>query len=415
MNGELSERVTSVILAGGQGKRLFPLTRDRCKPAVAFGGHYRLIDIPISNSLNSRIGNLFVISQYFASDLQQHILSTYHPEFHGLSHFEMLCPEERFQEKEWFKGTADAVRQNLAHLMKTSADYFLILSGDQLYHMDLLQIVRFAVEKKADFLVASIKVGRDEATRMGILKVNSHLRIVDFYEKPEHPEQIPHLEVGPLQFLVSMGIYVFKRDVLKRVLEEESGNDFGSDIIPSQIKKLYATTYIYDGYWEDIGTISSYYKANLSLTLKNNPLNMYDENRPIYACPLNLPSPIIKKTLIQDSIISQGSIIESKEIIHSVIGIRAHIKKDTVIRDSIILGNHFYVPPMHQQHLPREFSIGERCWIEKAIIDEQVCIGNDVRLINQNQLQTYDGDGIYIREGIIIVTSGTQVPSGFVL
>jgi glucose-1-phosphate adenylyltransferase len=425
---EIMDKVASIVLAGGQGTRLYPLTQTRCKPAVCFGGRYRLIDIPISNSLNAHIQRIFIISQYFASSLHQHILETYQLDYFRQSKIQMLCPEETPQRKVWFKGTADAIRQNLEHLEKTSVDYFLILSGDQLYNMNLVEMLNFAKKEDADLVIASIPVEEKEAKRMGLLKTNSSSHVLEFFEKPTDPEILKRYELAPeflkghhiahpkeKHYLGSMGIYIFKRKALFDLLEEQ-GDDFGRDLIPIQIKKAKTSAYVYKGYWEDIGTIDSYYNANLALTFRENCLNTYDEHNPIFTHPHNLPSPLIKDTIINRSIISQGAVIEAKEITNSVIGIRIKIKKGTVIRNSIILGSLYNEPHLVPTYLGTDdFSIGENCLIEKAILDEHTSIGNNVQLTNKNKLHKFDGDGIFIRDGIIIVTSGTKVPDGFVL
>ena len=279
----------------------------------------------------------------------------------------------------------------------------------------------------ASLVIAALPVEEKEAKRMGLLKINAASQIVDFYEKPSDDEVLKRFEQPQdfLQghtvrnreaphFLGSMGIYIFKRDVLFDLLKQ-SGNDFGHDLIPSHIEKGKSYAYVYKGYWEDIGTVGSFYEANIALTRKSNCMNMYDEDNPIFTHPYNLPSPFIKDTIVRNTHISQGAIIEAQEISDSVIGVRCCIKKGTVIRDSIILGNAFYTPPRHQSPpLPKHFTIGENCRIEKAIIDEHTQIGNGVQLINKNHLQHYDGDGIYIRDGIIVVTTGTTLPDHFV-
>jgi glucose-1-phosphate adenylyltransferase len=425
---ETLDRVASVILAGGQGIRLFPLTEQRCKPAVSFGGRYRLIDIPISNSLNSRINRIYVISQYFAANLHQHVLSTYQTDVIRRASFELLCPQETNNKKAWFKGTADAVRQNLDHLLKAPIDYFLILSGDQLYNMNYEEIINFAKQQDADAVIATLPVREAEARRMGLLKIDEHYFIKDFYEKPTDPKvlkdyQAPHSLIekehyghspNTPYYLGSMGIYVFKRSALISLLKEE-GDDFGRHLIPLQVKRGKTFAFLFKNYWEDIGTISSYYNANLALTTNDHCLDVYDENHPIFTFPHHLPSPMIRDTIIRDSLISQGSIIEAKEITHSVVGIRSHIKKGTVIRDSIILGNHFLTPPFHQTlNSSEQLTVGENCLIQKAIIDEHSQIGNNVQLINKANVQHYDGDGIYVRDGIMIVTTGTKLPDHFV-
>jgi glucose-1-phosphate adenylyltransferase len=420
------KRVATIILAGGQGTRLFPLTLNRCKPSVGFGGRYRLIDIPLSNSLNSRINQVFVISQYFASELHQHILSTYQLDMFRTGGLELLTPQETTKGKDWFKGTADAVRQSLDYILRSSADWFLILSGDQLYNMDLYEMLSFAKEKDADLLIASISVEEAEAKRMGLLKINTANRILSFFEKPQDPKLLEEYRLSKEflkkngkpgsnpHYLASMGIYIFKRSALVELLREE-GDDFGNDLIPKYIEKRRCFSYIYEGYWEDIGTVASFYKANLMLT-EGKGLNTYEEHNRIYSTPQHIPNALILGTKIQDAIIGQGGIIEAEEISHSIIGVRALIKKGTIIRDSILMGNRTYHPFLNQT-LPANhyFTVGENCLIEKAIIDEEVRIGNNVKLINKDNLETYDGDGIYIRDGIIIVTSGTELPDNFIL
>lgn len=420
------KRVATIVLAGGKGTRLFPLTLTRCKPAVSFGGRYRLIDIPLSNSLNSRINQIFVISQYFASELHQHILSTYQLDMFRTGGLELLTPQETTKGKEWFKGTADAVRQSLDYILRSNAEWFLILSGDQLYNMDLYEMLTFAKQKDADLVIASIPVLEPEAKRMGLIKINATSTITNFYEKPQEPEILKEFELAESflkanshstkepHYLASMGIYVFKRSAMIELLKLE-GNDFGRDLIPQFIKKAKCSAFIYQGYWEDIGTVASFYKANLLLT-EGKGLNTYVEENQIYSTPQHIPNALISETKVKDSLIGQGSLIEAEEITHSVVGVRAIVKKGTIIRDSIIMGNRTYHPFM-DQGIPanQNFSIGENCIIQKTIIDEDTLIGNNVQLINKEGLETYDGDGIYIRDGIIIVTSGTEIPDNFIL
>jgi len=420
------KKVATIVLAGGRGKRLFPLTSCRCKPAVTFGGRYRLIDIPLSNSLNSHINQIFVISQYFAAELHQHILSTYQLDMFRSGGLELLTPQETAKGKEWFKGTADAIRQTLDYVLRSSAEWFLILSGDQLYNMDLLEMLSFAKNKDSDLTIASIPLLEKEARRMGLLKIDEDNTILDFFEKPEDPKILEQYELPKAflkengkstektQYLASMGIYIFKRSALIEILKQE-GDDFGRDLIPKFIKTAKCSTYVYRGYWEDIGTVSSYYTANLILT-EGKGLNAYNEENQIYSCPQHIPSALINGTRVKNSIIGQGGIIEADEITHSVIGLRALIKKGTVISDSIIMGNRNYHPFLDQV-MPADqyFSIGENCVIQKAIIDEETRIGNNVQLTNKNKLEEYDSNGIYIRDGIIIVTSGTEIPDNFEL
>lgn len=421
----ITPRVACIVLAGGQGTRLFPLTQARCKPAVAFGGRYRLIDIPLSHALNAKIQNVYVISQYLASGLHQHILETYQLDpFHD-SKIHLLSPEETLQGKGWYNGTADAVRQNLEHFTDSSAEYFLILSGDQLYNMDLHKLLEFAWESDADLVIASLPVEVEEAKRMGLLKIDTHQQITAFAEKPKESSVLASFQLDPVfldnhphknrthpHYLGSMGIYVFKRKALFDLLQQE-GDDFGRNLIPLQVKKGKASAFVYTGYWEDIGTIESYYHANLALLSQNRCLDTYDTANPIFTHPYHLPSPLLKETLVNQALISQGSLIEAKEITHSIIGLRVHIQKGTIIRHSIVIGNPSH-PPTRSTKLS-EFSIGAHCHIEKAIIDEHTHIGNHVSLINKQQIRSADINGIFIRDGIIIVPSGARIPDHFTL
>jgi glucose-1-phosphate adenylyltransferase len=419
---EIMDKVASIILAGGQGTRLYPLTQMRCKPYICFGGGYRLIDIPISNSLNAHIQRIFVISQYFASSLHQHILETYRLDYFRQSKIQMLCPEETPHRKLWFKGTADAIRQNKEHLASAPVDYFLILSGDQLYNINFVEMLNFAKKQDTDLVIAALPVEEKEATRMGLLKTTADHKVEAFFEKPSDPHILKQYALPPemlkghlirhpeqTHYLASMGIYIFKRQALFDLVEEQ-GDDFGRDLIPLEVKRRKTAAYIYKGYWEDIGTVTSYYEANMALIHQQNCLNTYDECNPIFTHPHNLPSPLIKDTLITSSIIGQGAIVQAKEVANSIIGIRVKIDKGTIIRNSILLGTLF-----NETSTPAAYCVGENCLLDKVILDEYSSIGNHVQLTNKNHLKTFDGDGIFIRDGIIIVTSGTKIPDGFVL
>jgi len=422
----LSQNVATVVLAGGQGTRLFPLTSCRCKPAVNFAGRYRLIDIPISNALNSQFHNIYVLSQYLASGLNQHVFDTYSLDHLQGGCIECLTPEENAVQKVWFKGTADAVRKNMRHLLKGNYEYFLILSGDQLYNMDLQAFAHFAIEKDADLTIAALPILEKDAKRMGLLKVDANFNVTDFVEKPKEDE-ILHTFKMPKEavkhahlkdktcYLGSMGIYFFKRDCLEALVEEDDREDFGHHLIPTQIKKGKSAAFVYDGYWEDIGTIGSYYNANLCLTTGDCALDFYNEIDPIHAHITNLPAARIRHARIDTSIICDGSIIECDTIAHSMIGLRSHVKKGTIIKDSVLIGNQFYTPPEnHIIDLPSEFTIGENCLIERAIIDEHVKIGNNCRLTNPGGIQTYDSDLLCIRDGIIVIPSGTEIPDNYI-
>ena len=408
----MNEKVASVVLAGGLGTRLYPLTMHRCKPSVCFAGKYRLIDIPISNSLNAQISKIFVISQYFASSLQAHLSAAYPHQSLQKGNLQMLCPEETNEGMNWFLGTADAIRKNKHYIDLENVEYILILSGDQLYNIDLIQMVEFAVEKDADLVVAALPVSVKEATRMGLLKISSDHEIVDFIEKPKDPEILEQFTFCDIRqsmhscYLGSMGIYVFKKKVLFDLLKEK-GDDFGKDLIPLQVKRGGSFAFVYDGYWEDIGTIESYYKANLALLEEGSSLKMDDPSRPIYTTFEQIPSSKIVGSSVQNSIIGLGCFIEAKQITRSVIGKKSRIGEGSTIQDSVIMGEH----GIEEGYL----CIGKECTIEKTIIDENAVIGDRVSLTNAESLSHYDGDGIFIRDGIIIVASGTKVPDDFAL
>lgn len=415
------DNIVSIVLAGGQGTRLFPLTLNHCKPAVCYGGKYRLIDIPISNSINSNIKKIYVLAQFLTGELQYHLQNAYRFDQFSRGEVHFLSPEEKpNQEKVWFEGTADAVRKSLPTLLKAEVDYFLILSGDQLYNIDFSKMYDFAIEMDADLTIAALPVEKNAVDRLGILKTDVNHHVLDFIEKPKDHTVLQNYrlpqKIGEKEYLGSMGIYIFKKSALISLLEEDKRVDFGHHLIPTQIKKGKTVAFFYDGYWEDIGTIESYYLANLALTDPHFALDLYNEKRPIYTIPSFLPGPKINNTHITDSIICDGAYIEAKEISHSIIGIRTRVGENTIIRDSVFLGNHFYNSPLHtHESITFKASVGKNCIIQNAIIDEDVKIGNNVHLVNKKRLQTFDGDGVYIRDGLIVIPSNVYVKDGFVL
>jgi len=409
--------ISSIILAGGRGTRLLPLTLFHSKPAICFGGRYRLIDIPISNSLNSNIRNIYVIGQYLTSELQHHLSHTYQFDNFFPGSLDILTPEELPSgEKVWYNGTADAIRKNLKKIYKSPFDYFLILSGDQLYNINFYDMLSFAIQKNVDLTIATLPVSEVEAKRMGILKINKNNFITDFIEKPQDKKILSEYKVDTnikkKPYLGSMGIYIFKRNVLEKLLAEK-GDDFGRDLIPKQIRKGKTAAFLYDGYWEDIGTVKSFYNANIALTESFSGLKTYDEKNPIYTRTNHLPGTKIRNTSLSNSIICEGSIVEAKSITNSVIGLRSVIRKGTIISESILLGNNYYYRPKNQ-NLPIKFEIGRDCLIKKAIIDEHVFIGNNVKLINKNKKDFYEGEELHVRDGIIILNRGAFIPDNFV-
>jgi glucose-1-phosphate adenylyltransferase len=414
--------VIAVILGGGRGSRLFPLTLHRSKPAVPIGGKYRLIDIPISNCLNSQLRRIFVLTQYNSESLNKHLNSTYKFDVFSYGFVSLLAAEQTDEHPDWFQGTADAVRQSLRHLRSHQAREVLILSGDQLYQMDYREMLETHRSHEADVTVGVTPVTAEQASGFGILKMNEEGRIVHFEEKPK-PERFPDLvsevpNLGPA-FLASMGIYIFGSATLEKALGDRALVDFGRNVIPELVPTLRVHAHVQQGYWEDVGTIRSYYLANLALCQSVPPFDFYDVSRPVYTHPRFLPATKIERCVVRNSLISEGSIVVGDEIDHSVIGIRSRIGTGARIKDSLILGADFYetldeiahgtvrgVPPV---------GIGPDSVIERAIIDKNARIGARVKIVNEAGVSEADGDGFYVREGIVIVPKDGVIPDGSIV
>jgi glucose-1-phosphate adenylyltransferase len=421
--------VASIILGGGEGTRLHPLTLTRCKPAINFGGKYRLIDVPISNSIHAECHRIFVLTQFLSSSLHHHIFQTYMQGGRASGLIEILTAEQRPTNKAWFQGTADAVRQNIDYILESPVEYFLILSGDQLYNINFQEMIRFAQEKDVDVVVAALPVNGQDASRMGILKVDQNNHITDFYEKPQDKATLHKLRSSPeilekvrgnhvskRHYLGSMGIYLFKRKALVELLQNDPRADFGKHLIPTKVQKGGIAAYLYDGYWEDIGTIESFYEANMALTKPEPQFSFHNEFRPIFTSRYDLPPAKFSHTQIDQTILCEGAVIEGDEITRSLIGPRSIIQKGSIIRDSYIMGNDYYTSTVCDvRRLPCAPQIGENCIIKKAIIDKNVFIGKGVQLINKQKLTNYDGDNVFVRDGIIIVPRGATLPDGFIL
>src|SRR5512141_2142393 len=406
--------VLAVIMAGGRGTRLHPLTQKRSKPAVPIGGKYRLIDIPISNCINSGIYRVAILTQFNSVSLHRHISQTYNFDvFHG-GWVEILAAEQTPERADWYQGTADAVRKQLFEIRASGAEYVLILAGEHLYRMDYSEMADFLWEKQADIAVAVQPVARGEASRFGILKVESDGRISSFVEKPKDPEvqknfvSRPHDEERP--FLGSMGIYLFKTKVLIDLLNSfPDYDDFGGDIIPEAIKSLSVFGYNFDGYWEDIGTIRSYYETNLKLTCPNPPFNFYDPKAPIYTHARFLPGSIVEDSKLKDVLLAEGSRIRQAEITHTIVGIRSQISEGVVIKDSIIIGADYYIPKRNPD-VP--IGIGRNCHIESAILDKNVQIGDGVVIKPFTNSKDLDHELYFVRDGIVVIAKDTFIPSG---
>src|SRR5689334_9993909 len=406
--------VLGLIMGGGRGSRLQPLTKMRSKPAVPIAGKYRLIDIPISNCINSGIYRISVLTQFNSVSLHRHISQTYNFDvFHG-GWVEILAAEQTPERTDWYQGTADAVRKQLFEIQASGADYVLILAGDHLYRMDYRQMADFVWEKGADIAVAVQPVAKNEASRRGILKVESDNRISAFVEKPKDPEVqkkfIRRVHDAERPFLGSMGIYLFRTKALIDLLTEfPQYDDFGGDIIPEAIKSLNVFGFDFDGYWEDIGTIRSFYETNLKLTSSNPPFNFYDPKAPIYTHARYLPGSIVEDSTLQDVLLAEGCRIRKSEITHSIVGIRSQIAEGSVIKDSILLGADYYMPKRHPE-VP--IGIGKNCVIESAILDKNVQIGDGVIIRSFPNSRDIDHELYFVRDGIVVIAKDTVIPAG---
>ena len=419
-------KIVTAILGGGQGARLFPLTRYRAKPAVPVAGKFRLIDIPISNSLHARIEKIYVLTQFNSASLHRHISQTYRFDVFSRGFVNILAAEQSVRNRDWYQGTADAVRQNLPRLIHNRPTEVLVLSGDQLYRMDLRSFVGWHRENQADVTVAVSAVPREEASAFGVMKIDETGRIVDFIEKPMDPELledlvVPRATLERLGFppkdgfcLASMGIYTFQPQVLSDLLEGSSGTDFGREIIPTAVRDLRVFAFGYPGYWRDIGTISAFHEANLELTQPVPPLDLFSPETPFYTHPRFLPGTKIDDCSVQQSLVSEGCVLSGARISQSVIGIRSVVRQGSVIERSIIMGANSYEWGPGDDDRPA-LGIGRQCVIRNAILDLDTRIGDGVQLINADGVQEADDENYAIRGGVIVVPRGAQIPAGTVL
>jgi glucose-1-phosphate adenylyltransferase len=422
--------VISVVLGGGAGTRLFPLTKDRSKPAVPLAGKYRIVDIPISNCLNSGLKRIFLLTQFNSSSLHRHIQQSYQFDDFSNGFVEIMAAQQTPSSDAWYQGTADAVRQNLQHFANVAHKYVLILSGDQLYRMNFREVFEQHVKTGADVTVATIPVSRTDASQFGIMQIDGEERITRFVEKPQEDALLDTLKMdrsiranlgihgGDDVLLASMGIYVFNRDVLDKALAG-SHVDFGKHIIPNLISTGRLFSYVYQGYWEDIGTIKAFYDANLDLVNEVPKFNFFDTQAPVYTHARYLPASKIVRGHIERAAIADGCIIVDARIEHSIIGIRSRIESGTVIKDSILMGLDDYETPEEiQAEIARgvpPLGIGKNTHIERAIIDKNARIGDNVHISPVGKPENYDGDNYNIRDGIVIVPKGGVIRSGTVL
>ncbi|MEX1188443.1 MAG: glucose-1-phosphate adenylyltransferase [Bacteroidia bacterium] len=424
MKGKI--KMICLILGGGQGSRLFPLTKSRSKPAVPIGGKYRLIDIPISNCINSGVKRMFVLTQFNSASLNRHIKNTYSFDHFGSGFVDILAAEQTPGSDKWFQGTADAVRQSMHHLAAHDYDYILLLSGDQLYQMDFKDMAEFHIDKDADLTIATIPVDAKDAPDFGIMKTNKQSTIESFIEKPaanilenwQSPVSAAQKKKGK-HYLASMGIYIFKKEALQKLFAENpDATDFGKAIIPAAINQgMKVSSFQFDGYWTDIGSIPSFYEANLALCDDLPQFNLFDNQQRVFTRARILAPSKISGTKLNKSIIADGCIIHAKLIDYSVIGIRARIGEKTSIKSSIIMGNDFYQTLEEIVQLKDEIpmGIGKSCVIEKAILDKDCRIGDQVSIIGHPSLKDTDTDQYTIVEGIVVVKKKAVIPSGSVI
>ncbi len=420
----LTTSTLAIIMGGGAGTRLFPLTKERAKPAVPLGGKYRLVDIPISNCLNSGIRGMYVLTQFNSTSLHSHITATYKFDSFSNSFVDILAAQQTPEGSHWYQGTADAVRQNLRTFLQKSYDYFIILSGDQLYRMDYRDILRQHVERNAEITIGTIPVNRPAVSGFGIMHTDENRRVIEFVEKPKDPAVQDTLVIPPhlLQsigldpaeelFQASMGIYVFNRDVLISSLDNDLA-DFGKNIIPAAIQRHRVDAFIFQGYWEDIGTIRAFFDANLALTSPDPQYNFYVSGRPTYTQPRFLPASVIRDATIDRAIVSDGSHILSARLERCVVGIRSIIRPGSTLRNVIMMGADQYETDIEEPPSGApEIGIGRNCKIEDAIIDKNARIGDGVVISPAGKSPDVDGDGFYIRDGIVVIPKNSVIAPG---
>ena len=426
-----TSRVLSIIMGGGAGTRLFPLTKERAKPAVPLAGKYRLVDIPISNCINSDLKRVYLLTQFNSASLHRHVAYSYKFDHFSDGFVEILAAEQTFADTSWYQGTADAVRKNLVHLLNHDFDYVLILSGDQLYRMDFRHIIAQHVETAAELTIATIPVHRREAAGLGIMQIDRERRITRFVEKPKEPEVQDSLKIpremydalgitgtGDDLWLASMGIYVFNRDVLTSLLDN-TYTDFGKHIIPQAIELRPVYSYVFQGYWEDIGTIRAFFEANLDFASELPRFNFFDMSAPIFTRPRWLPASKINGARIDHAVISDGCIISNADFRQAIVGIRSIILAGSRLERTVMLGSDFYETEAsiaeHEAAGQPRIGIGSNTRIKDAIIDKNARIGNNVSISPEGKPAHVDHALYYIREGIVIIPKNSVVPHGTVI
>lgn len=411
-----------LILGGGRGTRLYPLTKERSKPAVPLAGKYRLIDIPISNCLNSGLNRIYVLTQFNSESLNKHVVRTFKLDRFSKGFVEIMAAEQSTENMNWFQGTADAVRQCLKHFDNPMIKRILILSGDQLYKFNFRDLIDFHLSKNAEITIACNPVSLAGVNEYGIMAVDADGKIMNFVEKPESQEDVKNLTVNIDNkdvFLASMGIYLFEKEALIEALKASRKVDFGKEIIPGTYRNKLTYAFIYKGYWKDIGTLKSFHEANLMLTDPLPRLDIFDEHWPFFTRSRNLPPSKITESRITSSMVSDGCIIDRAHIQHSVIGIRGRIERDSKVEDSVILGCDFYesldIIKQNEKNGIPSMGIGKNSHIKNAIVDKNARIGNNVKIINKKGLKEYEDKNIIIRDGVIVVGKNALIEDGTVI
>lgn len=417
-----NEKVLNIILGGGQGSRLFPLTEKRSKPAVSIAGKYRLVDIPISNCINCNLKRMYVLTQFNSASLNRHIKNTYHFSFFSSAFVDVLAAEQTISSNEWFQGTADAVRQSMHHFLNHDFEYALILSGDQLYQMDFNEMIEQHIKSNAHISIATQPVNAKEATAFGILKSDNDQIITSFIEKPSadqlhgwESDVSDDMKNEGREYLASMGIYIFNRDVLIDLMNNPHTVDFGKEIIPQSINTHKIRSYQYSGYWTDIGNIESFFEANIGLTDDIPKFNLYDKEKRIYTHARMLPTSKISCTELKNALIGDGCIIHAARIEKSVIGIRSRIGKESVITNTYMMGCDQYetLVEIATNHVEILMGVGERCVINNCIIDKNCRIGDDVHINGGKHLPDYETENYTVKDGIVVVKKGAVIQKGF--
>ena len=421
----MKPNVISIVLGGGRGSRLYPLTYSRSKPAVPIAGKYRLVDIPISNCLNSGYNKILVLTQFNSASLNSHIKNSYHFDIFSKGFVDILAAEQNVENEEWYQGTADAVRQSMKHLDKYDYDYILILSGDQLYQMDFRELIDFHCMNEGDITIATIPVNAKDAPGFGILKSDTEGNITSFIEKPTHDmlhewksEVSEKSKNEGKEYLASMGIYVFSKDMLKKMFDEDPGDDFGGELIPNGIGTYKTLSFQYDGYWTDIGTIDSFFDANLDLTRDFPKFNLFSK-APIYTRARMLPPSKILGSYVSKAIFGDGCIIMADKIENSIVGNRSRVDRGSTIMSSYMMGADFYqqtteIVKNDEQGVPN-LGVGKYCYIENAILDKNCRIGDNVRIIGGKHLPDGDYDDYSIKDGIVVVKKNAVINPGTII